>query len=416
MYKKRRILDNSDYDNFRRRNGTNSMSENVEEYTGIVHYRESNIIHSPPGYDLKKATKRFSLKEKICLKEGSLFNMCLKFMTINIDLIDSLVGMPEIIGEQLFSYMIKEKIFNFEISKDGSLSANDLFKVRKLAVFGEAYNDLILKSLTLDGVPLNFNFMPLICNFQFIVELDLSGRKLPSELFSIVATFACLEKLILQDTKLTDECVTKLTLPYRIYKENPQSLEIVDIKNNKNVSNGSLELLLNFKNLKLLNLTGTSVSLNFELVYELKQFGWQISRDEPTYSYPINSGWAEPIISFLRQKNEINEYEPKTKIFYSKPSKDNATICVNDTLLILIWTDYIKKSVKFKTNGLNKSEQRKLIHGNKTKKKSVPCTKKTLPLNDQNFFNMEHEETDNLFDQYSGKSSPEKLFNSLDFL
>merc|ERR1712179_187498 len=78
---------------------------------GIVHYSTTSTgLTSPPGYSPKRVGRRPIAKEIINLNDGSLFDMCLKFMSQNVDLIDSLVGLPEIVGEQLFTCMLRNRV------------------------------------------------------------------------------------------------------------------------------------------------------------------------------------------------------------------------------------------------------------------------------------------------------------------
>ena len=386
--------------------------EDIENDVGIVHYRESsNSLHSPPGYDQKKTQKQI-IVEKITLGEGSLFNMCLKFLSVNIDLLDSLVGLPEIIGEQLLSYMIHNNVFNFQST--GYLSPFDRLKIKKLALFDEAYNELLLRSLSLTNIHENFDFMPLLHCFQNLVELDLSGRTLSDDIFSLLSKFSCLEKVILQNTGLNDKSVIKLTLPYRMYKDNPQEIEILDISNNNDITNESIELLLTFTKLKTLNLTGTSVSMNYLLVYELKQFGWQISRDEPTYSKPKTIGWAEPIISQLGGEKLKTPNCSKAAKFYSTKKKKTVVMSVRKENLILFRNWFPNHSLKFNRAVLVDSGQTKSLHiGQNIKANNQSLHKKRSPEKDvvvvKGFFVKEdEEENQDIFQQYIGYTLPSR--------
>ena len=108
---------------------------------------DSNVvIYSSDVHHLKFKTKvRMPSRMKINLTEGSLFRMCLKYITVNYEKLDSLIDFPEMIGRQLFEFMVTDGVFS-------TLNCESKYKLLK--IFSDAYKEILLKSLTLYDINL----------------------------------------------------------------------------------------------------------------------------------------------------------------------------------------------------------------------------------------------------------------------
>ena len=159
--------------------------EDQDNY-GLVFYREK--LYSPTGYSRTK--KIVVKKEPITLKEGNLFTMCLKYVSLNTPLLDSLVGFPEIVGKQLFNYMVKENVFEFENIPFNDPSTADLEKLKTLTLFNDAYNELVLSSLSFSSMKKDLDSLQyLLACFDAITELDLSHIKLNDAVLGMFSRF-----------------------------------------------------------------------------------------------------------------------------------------------------------------------------------------------------------------------------------
>lgn len=99
----------------------------------------------------------------------TLFLICLDFVARNIALVESLVGFPEIVGEQLFNH-----IYNYNNGLGQSLET--------LKLFSNAYGGLVLRSLSLAGQHLFVNNnLDFIQGFTALSGLDLSHCRLGDE-------------------------------------------------------------------------------------------------------------------------------------------------------------------------------------------------------------------------------------------
>ena len=161
----------------------NSNYGNESKYdSGLVYYREKRKLRSPPGYEIQEKKPRFDSKMKISLgKDGSLLKMCYRYISENLENLESLVGLPEIIGRNIFNFMLENGNLQLQVCLLAESKAENS-KLQCLKVFDEAFPDQFLKSLSLTFFikPLEYLSNLLLC-FENIEELDLSGNRLNDE-------------------------------------------------------------------------------------------------------------------------------------------------------------------------------------------------------------------------------------------
>ena len=172
-------------------NSHKQKSEDEFNDYGVVYYREKRKLLSPPGYEIdsfKRQNADNNSRRPISLStDDSLLKMCFRYITQNLSILDSLVGMPEIIGKELFDFMLKNQVLTLENVPYSSKNKGDENKLHCLMVFNEAFRDQIISSLSLKKSP---KIMPhlsdfLIC-FDNVREMDLTGNTLND---SILSTF-----------------------------------------------------------------------------------------------------------------------------------------------------------------------------------------------------------------------------------
>ena len=144
---------------------------------------DSNVvIYSSDMHHLKFKTKvRMTPRMKINLTEGSLFRMCLKYITVNYEKLDSLIDFPEMIGRQLFEFMVTDGLFS-------ALNCESKYKLLK--IFSDAYKEILLNSLTLYDINLRYINSLLQC-FGYMQELDLTNQIVNT---GIVATISSMKR------------------------------------------------------------------------------------------------------------------------------------------------------------------------------------------------------------------------------
>lgn len=165
--------------------------ENQSKYdSGVVYYREKRKLRSPPGYEIQEKKPRFNTKMKISLgKDGSLLKMCYRYISENLENLESLVGLPEIIGRNIFDFMVGNGNLQLQVCPFAESKAENP-KLQCLKVFNEAFPEQFLKSLSLTFFmkPLE-NLSNLLLCFENIEELDLSGNCLNDEVLAAFHSF-----------------------------------------------------------------------------------------------------------------------------------------------------------------------------------------------------------------------------------
>ena len=152
--------------------------------THLDEFQDDNnvVIYSSDLHHFKFKTKvRMSPRMKINLTEGSLFRMCLKYITMNYEKLDSLIGFPEMIGRQLFEFMVTDGLFS-------TLNCESKYKLLK--IFSDAYKEILLNSLTLYDINLRYMDNLLQC-FGYLQELDLTNQIVNN---SIMATMSSMKR------------------------------------------------------------------------------------------------------------------------------------------------------------------------------------------------------------------------------
>lgn len=345
---------------------------------GLVYYYEpSKPHHFPSGYG-KERKNEFGYPG-ITLAEGSLFNMCLKYIMVNMNLLDSLIGFPEVVAKQMLDFMIDQKFLQIQEILFKVPSSTEHFHCRTLKLFDDAYGSLFLESLSLavlkDQTKLNLN--PLLSCFTNIKELDLSNVGLTADDVRIVPQFNSLEKLILKNTNLTDQTINKLTVPFRMYKEKSEKLKVLDLQGNP-ISNRCLELVVVFPKLQILNLSSSNVQMKFELVYELKQFGWQFSTKRPEYDKVVNKGWAAPIVEQVLHEAQLKSSSSASKasLFYKKATTNPKKECnLKEKHLVLVRSRCVGDMAEFNRDLLKPIPTYDTSTLDKNKKKIHPATR-----------------------------------------
>ena len=161
-----------------------------ENDSGVVYYREKRKLRSPPGYEIQEKKPRFNNKMKISLdKDGSLLKMCYRYISENLENLESLVGLPEIIGRNIFDFMVDNGNLQLQICPFAE-SKTETSKLQCLKVFDEAFPEQFLKSLSLTFFMKTLqNLSNLMLCFVNIEELDLSGNCLNDEALAAFHSF-----------------------------------------------------------------------------------------------------------------------------------------------------------------------------------------------------------------------------------
>ena len=155
--------------------------EDFQDDHNVVIYRTHLYSHSSPLTNISKYTR--PPRKKISLADGTLFEMCMKYVTLNHEKLDSLLHFPEMIGKVLFDYMLSEEIFSLEEMSSQHCES----KFRLLKIFSAAYHETFLSSLSL-CCPGFSNMSRFLECFIYIEELDLSNQTLTTSVIGVVSS------------------------------------------------------------------------------------------------------------------------------------------------------------------------------------------------------------------------------------
>lgn len=101
-----------------------------------------------------------------------LFDMCLRFIALNVECVDSFRNLPSLIGHLIFMECIKVKKF------EGQQYPTDLI-LECISLFSRAYPDLLIESINLNNLPKDLLiFMTKIINGCSVKKLNLSRTQL----------------------------------------------------------------------------------------------------------------------------------------------------------------------------------------------------------------------------------------------
>jgi len=96
----------------------------------------------------------------------TLFDLCVVYVSTNVQNIDSLAGFPEIIGEKIFAAVRNRRILQMFADHDCALV---------LQVFDDAYGSLLLEELNVKSLAVLEQHVDSFSAFRHITKLDLTG-------------------------------------------------------------------------------------------------------------------------------------------------------------------------------------------------------------------------------------------------
>jgi hypothetical protein len=244
-----------------------------------------------------------------------LFDLCMHFIALNVENVDSFVGFSEDIGHLIYKECLKLGKFN---------DFTDNNTIRALNVFSIAYPDLLAQNLNLNQKPYLLNDLFNVIKNLEITQLCLQNCALNSSnktinLFELLKKSSdSLELLDVSGNELDDEYIMKLTLPQRMGSINFKRLSILNLSNNPCLSSKSLKYLLKFQNLN--QIITSSLSDKFSTLH----FKLCTCLDEPLI-LRNNSGWLAPLINNKQETHydileSIKNVDFKLK-FYGKKQK-----------------------------------------------------------------------------------------------
>ncbi|XP_041476269.1 leucine-rich repeat-containing protein 42-like isoform X1 [Lytechinus variegatus] len=322
-------------------------SDAVESFNdpGIYYVHENGKLRSPPGLGHTSHTASTPFSDSglpklapfnigvspsdgaTCFIPRSLFQQVINFVARNLWRVESLVGFPDIVGEQLFEAAQSQGIFT-----------NKQLRFSGLRLFVEAYPTEMLSSLNLRGNQTFLDgFIDEIVLFSGLLEVDLGECSLGEDhqIWPHIGSLPCLQRLGLRKTGLSDGIMQKLTTPLRLMGKGPKGLQVLDLSGNGLVTDRSVRFVKAFHHLEALDVTGCCIS-----PHGLKQLQTELTlrhlhddeiddEELDTFCRPVeNIGWASKVIDewinetkFITGQKNVPQGCPKARKFYSSKSK-----------------------------------------------------------------------------------------------
>ncbi|XP_060074401.1 leucine-rich repeat-containing protein 42-like [Ylistrum balloti] len=239
---------------------------------------------------LKKPRLDIASTAHVATTPNSLFKLAVHYIAQHLELVESFMGFPEIVGELIFR--AAEHSCRFDYEEDEYHKC-----LRRLILFTEAYGEVVLSKLSLSGRWSSFQlYKSHIEIFRDLTELELAECGLEDEddvLPHIGQYLLKLTYLSLRQNKLTDKGLMRLTTPYRVMGTGPGKLVQLNISDNQDITaSGIKKYMSGFRELNEINITGTSVKRTEAL---LKIWKFEVRKGSSTGPEVVSFGWASGV-------------------------------------------------------------------------------------------------------------------------
>ena len=252
----------------------------------------------------------------------SLFNTCVKYVAGNMGLVESLDGIPEIIGEHLFKSCVESEMFLH----------NDSETHYCIRLFAEAYGSEFMESFKCTS-PLFFNeyceSLTMMC--VSVTHLDVSGCQLGNnnDFLRALVNMKDLKVLNISKNELSQDGFRLLLARYRMFQEGFQSLVCLDVSENI-VDLKTLNTLLRMSKLKNIRVSiASSLKIKIpkfiqEWTASIKKYKFRImSLGEVIPSSVVTKGLGAQIVNVWERKTDeweaarLMKIDKRNKGFYA---------------------------------------------------------------------------------------------------
>ncbi|XP_053394265.1 uncharacterized protein LOC123524962 [Mercenaria mercenaria] len=234
-----------------------------------------------------------------------LLDQCTVMVATHLDLVESFVGLPSLIGERIFCAGCHTERFKSDVE----------YSTQAVTLFADAYGEEFLSSLSVSGEHLGLNYcLEQILLFTDLVQLDLSNCGLGDdhEMLIQFQHLHRLEVLSLRGNAVTNSGIQKMTVPYRMFSRGPAGLQMIDLRGNEEISKQSLKYLTKFVFLDTVLFSNLSVDKS-------KTYGCWMLTEEKVDMDICTEGWAKVLIDRwmldAREKSVKIKPKPKTGAF-----------------------------------------------------------------------------------------------------
>ncbi|KAK3599838.1 hypothetical protein CHS0354_022406 [Potamilus streckersoni] len=253
-----------------------------------------------------------------------LMDLCIQYIVKNILIVESFIGLPAIIGQKIFE--AAERIGTFRNQST----------MESLRLFSSAYGEEVLSTLNIEGHYLGMNYyLDQLCQFNHLVTLNCSkcGLGDEHELLSYIGHLSSLKWLSLGDDGLSDFGIQKITAPFRMFGHGPKNLVFMDLSDNAEVGEKSLQYLASYPALQCVTVSGTTIKHPNTLVKT-----WTLVEKSNNFTGThklVSKGWAAGVVQAWMQAavNRANKPIPvsNTSTFYSRKRKRTEVLEVHNS-------------------------------------------------------------------------------------
>lgn len=208
-------------------------------------------------FDLKKRARiekeGFTYKYfKTPRKLQTLYNICMELVAFNLHHVDSFLGLPALIGEEIFKFALERNQFSMKEQQYESLK-------QILLLFLEAYQTEFLHSLNLSNrwKFLTFYLDEISILLPSLVNIKLSSCRIGDdhEILYGLGQLHHVKSIFLNSNELSDRGIKNLLEKRRRAKVGLEKLEVLDISENNKLTSQCLLYLVSLPSLKCVSVT-----------------------------------------------------------------------------------------------------------------------------------------------------------------
>lgn len=210
--------------------------EKIKYHCRLLKYKK---YHNIPKRPLLSQADIESSSVTTCKGQG-LFQLCLNFIASNLDMVDSFVGLPSLIGEQIFDAAVGNNMFSIDRGDCETLQ-------RRIELFLDAYASEVLVSLSLneewkflacylDQISI---FLPYLTTIQ-LTRCNIGDHH---EILTEIGKLHLLERLSLEKNDLGDCGIKNLLQQRRRARKGLDSLRFIYLAGNGKLTSTCLKQL-----------------------------------------------------------------------------------------------------------------------------------------------------------------------------
>ncbi|XP_033123265.1 leucine-rich repeat-containing protein 42-like [Anneissia japonica] len=261
-----------------------------------------------------------------------LLDLCLDFVSQNVQHVESFEYIPDVVGKQIFKRII-------QLEKSGKAYC---IGTKSLKLLVSTYGTDLLTSLSLvnqrDVLDKYSEKFDVLLDCDGLVSLDFGNCCLNDEhpILKVIARMKRLKNLGLSYNLISRAGIRCLTTPVRMLKDGPVDLASLQLAGNLQINDSSIRYLLAFKQLKFLDVSDNFIS-NEGVMSLCESLHLTFMADDRKFVEISTSGWASPLVHIWLQEKP----QPTAQLIhfygdvYSKKVKRNPQTQVSRNIRLI---------------------------------------------------------------------------------